>query len=254
MRLFFIFIVSFLFGIRAAQAVDFTKISRTEPVTTVYHADFKCYVDVSLFINTKDTHSGNIFLRVSYIIGDDTLNDNVLVDENYNGVLKQLFLDEGERLTAIIHLNNADTESLQGIVGSFGIVRNPEFKPSSDQGKNTFVGNVWKSDQTPLFRVKMTDSIPQVFRLTFTLNENYEFDKLYFKMKVISPASGILMLDKEVVVNEGSEIDLSRKTFSLDFEEIDLSHSGSYYFQVMQNMAGLRVNGIEKVEYEIVLQ
>lgn len=254
MRSFLLLSFLVLFGIKNSEAVDFTKISRTEPVTTVYQADFKCYVDVSLFINTIKTYKGNVFLRVSYIIGDDTLNDNVLVDENYNGVIKQLFLDEGERLTAIIHLNNAETESLDGIEGSFRIVRNPEFKPTSDQGKNTFIGNVWRSDQTPLFRVKMTDSIPQVFRLSFTFNENYEFDRFYFKMKIISPASGILMLEREMLINDQTDISLARNIYSIDFDEIDLSHPGSYYFQVMQNMAGSRVNGIDKVEYRIMPQ
>jgi len=251
-----LFILSFFLfiGTKTLFAVEFNRLSRTEPVTTVYYSDFKCYVDVSLFVNTKDVRKGDIFLRVTYIIGTDTLNDNVLVNENYNGVIKQLFLDEGERLTAIIHLNNAETDTLTGIEGSFRVVRNPDFKADSEDTDNAFVGNVWRSEQTPLFRIKLTDSIVQVFRLSFALNENYEFDNLFFKVKVVSPTMGILMLDKEVVVNEGANIDQYKKIFSIDLDEIDLDHVGSYYFQIIPNMAAKRINGVEKVAYEIVLK
>ena len=235
-------------------SVDFTKISRNEPITTVYPANFKCYVDVSLFVNAVDVYSGPIFLRVSYIIGLDTLNDNIVVDGSLNKVVKQLFLDEGERLTTIIRLNNGETEEINGIEGSLRIVRNPEFQPAKEQGKNIFLSGVWNSNQTPLFRVSIKNTTPKLFRLKLSLNANFEYDKVYLKMKVISPSAGILMLDKEINVTDQPALEMRKKTFTVDGEEVDLSTAGSYYFQVMQNMAGTRVNGIDKIEYEIVPQ
>lgn len=238
----------------ASFGVDFTKLSRDEPITTAYPANFKCYVDVSLFLNATDVYMGSIFLRVSYIIGNDTLNDNLKVNGSFNNVIKQVFLDENERLTVIIHLNNGETEVVDGIEGSLRIVRNPEFQPTDDQGKSTFLSGVWKSDQTPLFRVAIKDSVSQLFRLKLTMNENYEFDKFYFKMKVISPSAGILMLQRVVNVNDRPALEMRKKTFSVDIEEVDLSAPGTYYFQVMQNMTGMRVNGIDRIDYEIVPQ
>lgn len=238
----------------ASFGVDFTKLSRDEPITTAYPANFKCYVDVSLFLNATDAYTGSIFLRVSYIIGNDTLNDNLKVNGSFNNVIKQVFLDENERLTVIIHLNNGETEVIDGIEGSLRIVRNPEFQPIDDQGKSTFLSGVWKSDQTPLFRVAIKDSVSQLFRLKLTMNENYEFDKFYFKMKVISPSAGILMLQRVVNVNDRPALEMRKKTFSVDIEEVDLSAPGTYYFQVMQNMTGMRVNGIDRIDYEIVPQ
>ena len=238
----------------ASFGVDFTKLSRDEPITTAYPANFKCYVDVSLFLNATDAYKGSIFLRVSYIIGNDTLNDNLTVNGSFNRVIKQVFLDENERLTVIIHLNNGETEVIDGIEGSLRIVRNPEFQPTDDQGKSTFLSGVWKSDQTPLFRVAIKDSVSQLFRLKLTMNENYEFDKFYFKMKVISPSAGILMLQRVVNVNDRPALEMRKKTFSVDIEEVDLSAPGTYYFQVMQNMTGMRVNGIDRIDYEIVPQ
>ncbi len=250
----FLIAIALLFQAMSSFAVDFSKLSRTEPVTTSYPATLKCYVDVSLFLNATPVFDGTVFLRVSYIIGLDTLNDNLTVDGSFNGVIKQLFLDEGERVTAIIHLNNSKSQEIDGIEGSLSIVRNPEFNLSESEGKNTFLSGVWKSDQTPLFRVAVQDESPKTFRLKVTVNENYEFDKLYLKMKVISPSAGIVMVEKEVNVNERPALELRKKTFTIDIEEIDLKTAGTYYFQVMQNMAGIRLNGIDKIEYQIVPQ
>lgn len=237
-----------------AYSVDFTKISRDEPVSTVYPANFKCYVDVSLFVDVGVVYSQPLFLKVSYIIGTDTLNDNIKIDGSRNAVIKQFFLDEGERLTTIVKLNNGETNEINGIEGSLRIVRNPDFAPIDDQGKNTFLSGVWKEDQTPLFRVGIKDSVPQIFRFKLSINKNYEFDKFFFKVKVISPSAGILMLDKVITINEEEELEGRNKTFSIDLEEIDLETPGSYYFQVMQDMAYNRINGIDKIEYEILPQ
>ena len=143
-----LFVVLLLLKASVSFGVDFTRLSRTEPVTTVYPANFKCYVDVSLFLNATDAYKGQLFLRVSYVIGADTLNDNLSLSGSHNEVIKQLFLDEGERLTAFIHLNNGDITELDNIEGSLRIIRNPDFQPSETDGKNAFLSGVWKSDQT----------------------------------------------------------------------------------------------------------
>ena len=241
-----------MFSSLQSFGVDFTKLNRDEPISTVYPSNFKCYVDVSLFLDATQVYDTPVFLRISYIIGTDTLNDNLTINGSHNAVIKRLFLDEGERLTAVIQLNNGETNEIDSLEGSLRIVRNPDFKPTDDQGKNTFLSGVWKSDQTPLFRIGIEDSIPQVFILKFLLNENFEFDNLYFKMKIISPSAGIVMLDKTVKVNEGTVLNPGKKSFSLDISEVDLSTPGTYYFQVMQNTSSSRINGIVKIDYEIV--
>ena len=62
------------------------------------------------------------------------------------------------------------------------------------------------------------------------------------------------MLDEELTINEEPALEGRKKTIRIDLQEIDLKTSGSYYFQVMQNMESIRVNGIEKIEYEVVPQ
>ncbi|MFM1875328.1 MAG: hypothetical protein RL266_1065 [Bacteroidota bacterium] len=238
----------------AAFAVDFSKISREEPVSTTYPSNFKCYVDVSLFLDATQVTSSPVYIRMVYIIGSDTISDNIKIEGHFNGVVKQMFLDEGERLTVNMHLNNEGFEQLDGIDGSLRIVRNPDFKPTDDQGKNSFLSSVWKSDQTPLFRISVKDSVPQLFKLKVGLNENFEFNRLYLKMKVISPTAGILMLEKEVIVTERPVIEARKRNFVIDLNEIDISTPGTYYFQIMQNMHGQRINGIDSIDYELVAQ
>ena len=62
-------------------------------------------------------------------------------------------------------------------------------------------------------------------------NQNYEYDKFYFKMKVISPKDGIVMLDKSIDVNENAAIDLRTRSYSVDIKEIDMIQPGTYYFK-----------------------
>lgn len=247
-----IFSLALLLSFSSSYAVDFTKLSRSEPVTTTYPATFKCYVDVALFLNTKDSTTEPIFLTVSYIIGKDTLNDRIQVNGNTNKVIKQLFLDEEERLTVSLRLNNENLQTFDEIEGSLRVVRNPDFKPSDEHGKTEFLSDVWKSDQTPLFRIASKDSVPHTFRLKMSFSEQFEFDNFYFKIKVISPKDGIIVLDKSLAVNESANLSLRPRSFSLDIKEIDMTMPGTYYFQIIPNMASNRVNGISKISYEIV--
>lgn len=250
MRLFLTLLLSSLTYL--SYGVDFTKLSVSEPTSTTYPATFKCYVDVALSLNLPESFKSTAFLRVSYIIGNDTLNDNLEINGDYNGVIKQLFLDEGERLDVILKLNNGNVDMIEGVEGSLRVVRNPDFQPVNDPGVNSFLSSVWKSEQTPLFRIAVEDSTDQFFRLLIDLNKNFEFDQLFLKLKVISPSSGIVMLEKELSVNESPALELRNHSFSIDIKEIDMSTLGTYYFQVMSNMASSRVNGIDKIAYELV--
>lgn len=248
----FLLSIALLMFATTSSAVDFTKLSRSEPISTTYPASFKCYVDVDLFLNLGENSPKPIYLILQYTIGADTIHDRIQVSDNINNVVKQLFLDEEERLTVSVFLNNEEIDVVKGIEGSLRIVRNPDFKPTEDQGKTTFLSNVWKSDQTPLFRIVNNDSVAQYFRLKLELTEQFEFDRLYFKMKVISPADGIVVLNKSIQVNESYKLTMRPKSFSLDMKEVDMTIPGTYYFQVIPNMMSNRVNGINKIDYEIV--
>lgn len=236
------------------NAVDFSQLSTSTPVSTTYNANFKCYVDASFFLDLQDAPAQSVFVRATYIIGTDTLNDLVKVDQHFDGVLKRIFLDEGERLTILLRMNTDGLDRVDGIKGSLQAIRNPDIKPDPPNAGNSFENNIWRTGFTPLFRVVKEDSVPQTMQLEISFDQNYEFDRLFFKVKVISPADGILMLDKAIVVNEENYVTMRSKKVQLDLTEVDMSVPGTYYFQVMQNMAQDRVNGVQHIDHKLVPQ
>lgn len=238
----------------SAKAVEFTAISKKGPVTLSHTAEFDTYVDISLRLDLSKSTAKKLYLRARYIIGADTLHDNLTVDGAFNGVVKQLLLKEGERVTAQLLINNVELESAEGMQGSFTAKTNTELRVGSDFGQSAFIGNVWLRDQNPLFRVKFDQAFPRDVKVVFDLNSNFEYDALHYKVKVISPEQGILFLPRTAVVTEEAvQSDRSRK-LSLSLEGVNFSYPGSYYLQVMHAMAPERVNGVEKVSYEVVAQ
>lgn len=238
----------------SAHAVEFTSVSRKQPVTLVYAADFTAFVDINLKLDATNATAGTLHLRLRYIIGNDTLHDNLTVTGAQDGTVKQLMLKEGERLTAQVLLNNAETETVEGLDGSFRASRNPSLTVKPELGQATFVGNVWVREQNPLFRVKFDEASPRDIQLIFNLDGNYEFDALHFKVKVISPEQGILFLSRTATVTTEPVLQQRSRTLRLTLDGVNFSYPGNYYLQVMHTMLPDRVNGVEKVSYEVVAQ
>lgn len=234
-----------------ASAVEFTALARKNPVVLTHRADFTGYVDLNLDIDLAEAGVKELYLRLRYIIGSDTLHDNVTVKGARQGMVKQLLLNEGERLTAHILLNNAENAEVSGLKASFTLGTNTTMKVTTDLGKTSFVGNVWVRDQNPLFRVKFEDAEPRDVQLLFQLDPNFEFDKLHFKVKVISPEQGILFLHRSVIVNEEQTLGLRPRLLKVSMDGVNFSYPGTYYFQVTHQMGVDRVNGIERIDHEV---
>lgn len=234
-----------------AYAVDFTSLSRKSPVTLVHAAEMTAYVDISLQLDLEKASAKQLYLRIRYIIGNDTLHDNLTVTGSHSGVVKQLLMREGERLTAQVLLHNAETETVEGVQGIFRLLTNTTLKVGSDIGMSAFVGNVWLREQNPLFRVKFDQTGARNVQLVFHLDGNYEFDALHYKIKVISPEQGILLLPRTAVVTEDPVQSDRARTLRLLVDGVNFSYAGSYYIQVMHAMLPDRVNGVEKVSYEV---
>ncbi len=236
----------------AANAVEFTTLSRTQPITLVHTAEFSAYVNISLTLSGQTLTKAPLYLHISYIIGTDTLNDHMKVDTDRNGRVKQLLLKEGERLTALIYLHNADIDNVDGLTGSFRAVTDTLLTVSKDIIGSSFPGNVWIREHNPLFRIKLDEAKPRTVKLTFHLDGNYAFDDLHFKIKVISPQQGILLLPRTIDVTDEALLDFNNKTVTITIEGVNFSYPGSYYLQLMQTMKQDRVNGISKVSYEVI--
>jgi len=245
--------LSFLcFTVLAGHAVEFNSIGRKAPVTLSHSVDFTSYVDINLELNTENAAAQVLYLRMRYIIGADTLHDNLKVENGHSGLVKQLLLKEGERLTAQVFLNNADLDHVEGLEGAFWAGSNTAMKVATDLGKTSFVSNVWVREQNPLFRVRFEENGSRDVQLLFHLDGNFEFDKLHFKVKVISPEQGILLLSRSVKVTEDAYLNQRTKTLKVSLDGVNFSYPGSYYFQLSHEMQPEHVNGIEKISHEVV--
>ena len=250
MRLSILFFL--LLSYSATSAVEFTSLSRKTPVTMAYTSEFDAFVDISFSLDAKSWAVSPLFLRVQYIIGNDTLHDNLALTENYRGVMKQILMRQGEHLTAKIILVNADEESIADVQGSFRAAGNTSIMVSKDLVGSAFTGNVWLRDHNPLFRLKFEQAKPRQVQLTFHFDGNYEFSSLHFKVKVISPEQGILFLPRTIDVTDEKVLNFRDKTVTITLEGVNFAYAGSFYLQVMHAMEVNRVNGVKKITYEVI--
>lgn len=243
--------LAFALSVSKSIAVDFTSLSREKPVTVSYAADRNSNVSFMLSVKSLKENRLDIFLRVCYIIDSDTLNDYLYLDESYNGMIKEIYVHQGDSVKAFIYLNNDETVKIDNLKGSFSVKSAPGIDMHSSGDVCRFTGSVWKDDQLPLFRISKTNEQNQLLSLDIALTENFEFDKLFLKIKIISPAQGIQLYTKELVVNEEPELPYRRKTMKIDFTDLEVQKSGSYYVQVFHLMSQKRINGVESVAYRL---
>ncbi|MCG3167714.1 MAG: hypothetical protein POELPBGB_03508 [Bacteroidia bacterium] len=234
-----------------SSAVDFTALLREKPLTVSYTAEKN--INVSFMFTVKNVKESklDIYLHARYIINADTLNDYLYFGETYTGMIKELYLEAGDSVQAFLYLNNEETAKIENLKGSFSVKAGPGLDLSSTGEVCRFTGTVWKDDQLPLFRIAKADEKNQQLTIDVELTENYEFDKLFMKIKVVSPAQGILLFSKELMVNEEPDIPFRRKTVKIDFPDLEVQKAGSYYVQVFHLMGQSRVNGVESISYRL---
>ncbi len=235
----------------ASFAVDFTSLLREKPVMVSYIADKNSNASFILNIKSLKESRIDIFLNVNYIIGKDTLNDYLYLDESYSGMIKEIYLEEGDSVYAYIFLNNQETGIIENLKGSFTVKAGPGLDMQATGEVCRFTGTVWKDDQLPLFRISKNDSKNQTLSVDVSLTENFEFDKLYLKIKVISPSQGILLFTKDLTVNEDAVLAYRRRIIKIDFPDIEVQKQGSYYVQIFHQMGQSRINGVDYVSYRL---
>lgn len=244
-------VLLFLCSALVSSAVDFTSLLREKPLMVSYTADKNTNVSFMFSVKNIKESKLDMYLNVRYIINSDTLNDYLYFGESYTGMIKDIYLEQGDSVFAYIFLNNEETAKIENLKGSFTAKAGPGIDMTSTGEVCHFTGTVWKDDQLPLFRISKADEKKQQLSIDVELTENYEFDKLFVKIKVVSPAQGILLFSKELLVNEEQNIAFRRKTVKIDFPDLEVQKTGSYYVQVFHQMGQSRVNGVESISYKL---
>ena len=235
-------------------AEDFAFLSRNYPVKTSFKADFKTIVDVKFKLNSSKSKRRDLYLRAIYIIGNDTITDYLHYSGNYDGIAKQFAVNTGEKVEVFLYLNNEEIEEVKNLSGSISLVAGGTLPLNSKPNKNIFPGTVWNAEDPILFKITKADEINQALRVNFAFTENFEFDRLFLRIKVISPEQGIVVLSKEIEVNTSDFLEYSKNTIKTEIPEIVVRIPGIYYLQISHQMQNIRVNGIDNASYELIKQ
>jgi hypothetical protein len=235
-------------------AEDFAFLSRNYPVKSQLVAESKTIVDVKFKLNSSKSSRRNLYLRAIYIVGKDTITDYLHFTANFEGLIKQITVEAGEAINVYLYLNNEELEQVKNLSGSIMLISGGILPPNNKINKSIFPGTIWNSDDPILFKISKADETVQRLFVNFAFTENFEFDRLFIRIKVISPEQGILVLNKEIEVNTSDFLEYSKNVIKTEIPDIYIRSSGIYYLQITHQMQNLRVNGLDNVSYELVKQ
>ena len=234
-----------------SYGIKFESLSVETPVKLAFVSDLQQLATFHLQFNASDLAS-DIFVRVDYIIDKDTITDYYYVDENFKANIKEIKLLKGSTLTANLYFHTQGIGKLDSIKGEFTYNFSPIIENTELDGMRKFTGTIWTPNEQILFRINKQDIKKQKINLVIRTTENYAFDQLFLKVKAVSPADGILLLDKTITINKSEYMDFSGKSTILSLDEFKMTKEGNYYIQITQQMANPHLNGIESISYKII--
>ena len=239
-----------LFG-NHALSVGFTSLSSTEAVAVVLETQQKTLVDILLEVDLNKLNRKSLALRIKCTINGSEFNEYVTLEQGHKGPIKRILMNEGELLKAELFLHESGMKELIPVIGSFDVTKLQSEKVGESVSSNTFVSGLWPETQLPLFRVIKEDEAKKTLSLKFNFTDQFEYDQLYYKLKVISPTDGILLYEESIEVNSAQYVARNPKSVKVDLPKVPVASAGTYYFQIQPNMESTYVNGVKSVEYEL---
>lgn len=245
--LLFLVLMSFV-----SEAKIFDKLSSAEFVEETYVANKPSVLNIDLFLrDAKADISDSLPVILNLKFKDQEINDYIMISRNTQITLKSVFINSGDTCRIKLSINSSTPFEISDLKGNLSVKENILSFPSADKDNFNFTGALWHTSEVPLFRIEQTDSIKRGIKFFVTTNGNFEYDKLYLKLKVISPSHGIMHIDKEFEVNAGEYLSSTNQEFVLSLEGMDILKKGNYYFEFKQNHIVERVNGVVAIRYEL---
>ena len=241
-----------IFSAFMVKADIINELSSVQANVLEYTAENPTNINIDLLLRQTDEDPlDSIPLILSIDFNGEVINDYLWVPDSFKGTLKTVFLKKGESFKASLFINSEDSMTLNNIEGNFSTKVAILTFNSADESSFLFTGDLWSDNEVPLFRLEKRDSTRQGIKFIFDINENFEYDKLYVKMKVISPTHGVMNFEKVIEVNSGEYISNNQTVFVIDLEGFNIEKQGNYYFELTQNHVSTRVNGVVSVSYEL---
>ena len=243
-----ILLLAFVLFANYSWSVSFTSLSSTESVAVILETQQKSLVDILVDIDLAKLNRKSLALRIKCTINGSEFTEYVTLEQDHKGPIKRILMNEGELLKAELFLHESGLKQLIPVIGTFDVTRLTNEKVGKSKSGNTFIGNLWADAQLPLFRVVKEDETKRTVSLKFNFTDQFEYDQLFYKLKVISPADGILMYEEAVEVNKEEYVSRNPKSVQVDLSQVPVVESGTYYFQIYQDMEPIYINGIKSVE------
>lgn len=231
-------------------SIPFNSLSSNQGVTVIYNARENSHVDIHLGMIAEKAKRKTVSIKMLLSIGEGICTEYRTVESLYAGVVKQVFLNEGDQLKVELFLHEQGMDELLGLEGDLSLERNTELKIDEEFSNSRFFGDIWSDRQLPLFRVSKDSAGKEMLSLTFNFTDQFEYDKLFFRLKVISPVDGILLYEKEVPVLSGDG-ERRARSVEMEFEDVPIEEPGSYYYQVSHRMLNTHINGISGVKFNL---
>lgn len=247
-----ILLLSFILFGSHAWSVGFTSLSSTEAVAVVLETQQKTLVDILLNVDLNKLNRKSLALRIKCTINGSEFNEYLTLEKDHKGPIKRILMNEGELLKAELFLHESGLTELIPVIGNFDVTKLQSEKVGESVSSNTFISGLWPETQLPLFRVIKEDETKKTLSLKFNFTDQFEFDQLYYKLKVISPTDGILLYEESIEVNPAQYVARNPKSVKVDLPKVPIAGAGTYYFQVQHNMETTYVNGVKSVEYELI--
>ena len=246
-----ILLLSFLVLGNQAWSVDFTTLTQTESVAVVIEVQQKSYVDIMLDIDLDKINRESLALKVKCTINGNVFYEYKVFEKGNNGSIKRILLEPGKMFKAELFLHEKGMKSLIPVSGTFDLVRQRSIQVSESVSASTFLSDLWAETQLPLFRFIKEDGIKKTLNVKFNFTDQYEYDKLHYKVKVISPVDGILLYEEVIEVNTEKYVARKPKSIEIDLTKIPVVGAGTYYLQFQHNMNSSYLNGVKSLEYEL---
>jgi hypothetical protein len=234
----------------SAFSIPFNSLSSENGVTVIYNARENSHVDVNLSLIAEKANRNSVSLKLRLSIGDGICLEYRTIESLYSGVIKQIFLNEGEQLKVELFLHEQGRIELLSLEGDLSLERNTELKIDEEFSNNRFFGDIWSDKQLPLFRVSKDSAGKEMLTLKFEFTDQFEYDKLFFRLKVISPVDGILLYEKDLEIL-AKDSERRRRSIEMEFEDVPIEEAGSYYYQVSHRMNSPHVNGVSSINFNL---
>ena len=228
---------------------SFNELSSFNPISLSYKSDSEGFKNISLLVVNKNEIYDSIPLELKIEIGGEVMTDYFTVGSALNENIKTLFLYQGDSINLTLRVLAKDSLIIKEIKGNIKLSEPMIIKSDGSSSYKTLIGGYWDVNQPLMFHIN-NDSNSYVTKLKVGFGANYEFDKFYYQLNVISPDGSFENFEGKLIINKGNFLSLKPNKLEIS-KEIKIDKKGKYIIELIPLMSRKRINGISSVEYKL---